>query len=123
MHQNPLRPKKDLQLSLDSVLNQKVTPARESLIVGVTHAVSSITPVFRYAQKNGIGADYPIGFRFAVTSYVLRVQRVRCHNEQLEWSSIVPRFPLWCAHPCRLVIHQKSLQPYLKSGSSRFLTI
>jgi len=27
MHQNPLRPKKDLQLSLDSVLNKKVTPA------------------------------------------------------------------------------------------------
>jgi hypothetical protein len=25
---------------------------------------------------------------------------VRRHNERSEWSSIVPRFSLWCDHPC-----------------------
>jgi len=71
MHQNPLRPKKDLQLSLDSVLNQKVTPARESLIVGVTRAVRPSRPFSGTLQKMGIGADQLIGLCFAVTSYVL----------------------------------------------------
>ena len=96
MHQNPLRPKKDLQLSLDSVLNQKVTPTRESLIVGVTRAVSSITPVFRYAPKNG-NRRGPSNW-FSLRRHVLRVHRVRRVNEQREWSSLVHRI---------LVIHQK----------------
>ena len=81
--------------STRSSIKKSLRPEK-ALIVGVTRAVSSITPVFRYAPKNG-NRRGPSNW-FSLRRHVLRVHRVRRVNEQREWSSLVHRI---------LVIHQK----------------
>jgi len=61
MHQNPLRPKKDLQLSLDSVLNQKVTPALKEL--------KHLSSVLLMSKDNGRPSS--LGFPFGASTLVV----------------------------------------------------